>query len=196
MGSGHVWDIGCDHGLLGLSFSQESATSITLVDPSPAVIEKLKIKINSNTSHITKPNISIMLSKGQDLKLSNRNNTIFIAGMGGEEIGQIVTALLPQLDQTSRIVISPHRKGLELRKLLASLELSIAHEEVVTEDGQFYPILVLHPGSGPKVHPYGQKIWEGETGEAYRQQQLLHFQVHRDEASCAYVSYLRALKSL
>ncbi len=195
-GTGHVWDIGCDHGLLGLSFSQDPVTSINLVDPSAAVIENLKHKLRSNASYITKAHVFLYENQGQKIKINSINNTVFIAGMGGEEIGLIVSSLLPQLDQTSLLVISPHRKVLELRKLLGSLELTLLHEEVLAEDGQFYPILVLAPGPGTEVHPYGEKIWEGETGTAYREQQLLHFGVHRDEASLAFVGYLKSLKSL
>ncbi len=195
-GARHIWDIGCDHGLLGLSFYDDPVNSIHFVDPSSAVIEKLTLQLAKNASYITEDRLFIHHCEGQNLKINTRENKIFIAGMGGDEIGSIISALLPQLEVSSHFVISPHRKLLELRNLLVTLKVTLLHEEVIFEDGQFYPILVLGPGSGPQVHPYGQKIWEGGTGAAYLEQQIHHFGIHRDKASQAYVGYLKELKSL
>jgi tRNA (adenine22-N1)-methyltransferase len=196
-GQGNVWDIGCDHAQLGLSFLNDPVDSIHLVDSSAPVVANLQHVLNkiNDASYITKRNIFITYGRGQDLKVKAKQNTFFIAGMGGKEIGEIVTALLPQLDETSRFVISPHRKILELRTRLGHLPLSLAHEEVIAEDNQFYQILVLTPGAGPGVHPFGERIWTGATGEEYCSHQLRFFDAHRDEASRAFVRYLKTLKS-
>ena len=110
--------------------------------------------------------------------------------------GEILQNLLPQLDASSRIVISPHRKILELRKLLHYLPLILLEEKVLFEDGQFYQILCLTPGEGVKVSLYGKDLWNDETGEAYLDHQVKTFSQHQDLASQEYVSYLRKYKSL
>jgi tRNA A22 N-methylase len=191
----HVWDIGCDHGLLGLSFvAYESVQKVHLVDPSGPVIENLKKKLED--SYITKGKILIIHSKGQELKIESLSNCIFIAGMGGKEIGEIVTKLLPQLDSSSRIVISPHRKILELRELLGQLPVSLISEEVIFENEQYYQILCLSPELGRKVPSFGEEMWESEVGRRYLEHQLKHFGPHTDEASKAYVNFLMTSKSL
>lgn len=191
----HVWDIGCDHGLLGLSFvNYDGVQNIHLVDPSGPVIETLNNKLKD--SYITKGKVFITHAKGQDLKIESLSNCIFIAGMGGKEIGEIITKLLPQLDSSSRIVISPHRKILELRKLLGQLPIGLVSEEVIFENEQYYQILCLSPELGRKVPPFGEEMWGSEVGRRYLEHQLKHFRPHTDEASKAYVNFLMTSKSL
>lgn len=114
--------------------------------------------------------------------------------MGGKEIQDIVRHLIPQLDSNDRLVISPHRNILELRKFLNQTELGLLDEVSLREDAQFYQILCLiRDASLPKVHPYGEAIWRGTIGERYRQHQLGAFRGHQDELSKAYVTYLAQL---
>lgn len=190
----HIWDIGCDHGLLGLSFNDhQNVETINLVDPAAPVIEVLKKKLND--SYITKAHF--FHKKGQEIKISTSSNCIFIAGMGGKEIGEILLHLLPMIDETSQVIISPHRKILELRALLHSLPITLLEEQILEEDGQFYQILALRKeNAGKKVSLYGEDIWNGKEGQKYLDHQLTFFSVHRDEASQGYVEYLKTRKML
>ncbi len=190
----NIWDIGCDHGQLGLSFAGSSVESIHLVDPSKPVIDELQKKVKD--SYITQNKINISHKKGQKLIIDQNSNCIFIAGMGGKEIGDIIIHLLPQLDETSRIVISPHRKILKLRVLLHSLPLILNDEKVLFEEDQFYQVLCLIPGKGKKVSFYGEGLWQSKAGEEYRQHQIKFFSPHQDLASIRYLDHLKALKPL
>jgi tRNA (adenine22-N1)-methyltransferase len=188
-----VWDIGCDHGQLGLSFADvESVKSIQLVDPSEKVISTLHNKLKD--SYISVPKINVHHNEGQRLKIESPSNLIFIAGMGGLEIGEIVSNLYSQLNETSKFVISPHRKILEVRALLNELPVSLLSEEVIVENGQFYQILELglNP-NGMKVSLYGTDLWKTPSGEDYRKYQLKYFDYHKDLASQEYVKYLKSL---
>lgn len=190
----YVWDIGCDHGQLGLSFlNVSSVKEVHLVDPSVKVINELKKKIKD--SYITKKHLFIHHKQGQELETARTSNCFFIAGMGGKEIGDIIQHLLPGLNESSRFVISPHRKILELRKLLASLPLTLKDELVLEEGSQFYQVLSLTPGKGERVSLYGERLWDGETGRRYLECQVRHFSAHNDELSRAYVSFLKSLTS-
>lgn len=188
-----IWDIGCDHGLLGLSFRSHSAVEeIHLVDPSKPVIDELHKKLKD--SYISKPALFIHHEAGQSLTLPRKKkNLILIAGMGGKEIGEIVSSLYSQVNSESLFVISPHRKILELRILLSELPVSLLKEEVIFEDGQFYQVLALKVGPGKKVGPYGEELWNSETGKAYRDHQIRFFTPHRDVASSEYVAFLKSL---
>lgn len=190
-GETHVWDIGCDHGLLGLSFlTHEKVGMINLVDSSEDVINNLKTIIDSD---IPTGKVFIKYSKGQNLKIDNKGNCIFIAGMGGKEIGEIIRHLLPQLDSRSRFVISPHRKILELRALLRTLNIHLKSESLVFENHQYYQILVLAPGEGRPISRFGEDFWDSPLGRGYLEHQKRHFSLHRDELSEAYVTHLLSL---
>lgn len=186
----YVWDIGCDHGKLGLSFvGLPGVEGINLVDPSEKVAEILHL--NLKASYITENNIKIFNKQGQAIFIEKQSNIVFIAGMGGKEIGEIISHLLPQLDISSRFVISPHRKILELRATLRQLPLELLSEEVMFEDEQYYQILNLRVNSeGKRVSLFGEEIWKSEIGEKYKLHQIKAFSSHQDSASKSYVEEL------
>lgn len=189
----NIWDIGCDHGQLGQSFKDVATVkSIHLVDISAAVIKKLKDK--SIDSYISRPELFVHHSGGQDLTLSEGTHCIYIAGMGGKEISIIIDHLLPQMGANDLLVISPHRGILETRSYLSQSELTLIKELVVEEGNQFYQMMALKKDSqGPKVTVYGENIWVGETGIRYKEYVLKHWKHHQDVAARAYVAYLSAL---
>lgn len=191
-GTTSIWDIGCDHGLLGTSFlERKEITEINLVDPSALVIETLKK--NLLDSYITIPEkIQIHDKKGQDIRLGPEQKTIFIAGMGGKEVIAIMERLLPQMTRSDVLVISPHKNFLMVREWLKNSELRLYDERVVLEDGRFYPILsLIKDQSLPIVSSYGERIWQGEEGEAYLRQEFAVHGRHQDKASLDYVAFLK-----
>ena len=191
-GAESVWDIGCDHGLLGLSFTNlASVKEIHLVDPSGPVISELTLKVKD--SYITKTNVYIHHKRGQDLKLKTENSKcIYIAGMGGKEIQQILVHIENSLDGNDQVIISPHRKVLELREWLHQSQYQLRHEGVIFENQQFYPYLCLVKDKNLQgVSLFGDKIWSGEVGKAYCHHQIQAFSGHRDRISMDYLAYLR-----
>ena len=160
------------------------------MDPSQDVINVLNKKLVD--SYITKKGlIKVHLKRGQDIKLGPHSKTVFIAGMGGKEIGEIIQNLLPQLTAADRLVISPHRNILELRQYLNTTELGLINEVVIKEEGQFYQILCLVKSSDyPSVPLFGTKLWQDAMGAEYRRHQLRTFGIHQDELSKAYTAYL------
>lgn len=187
-----IWDIGCDHGLLGLSFHKyESVKSIHLVDPSDKVIEVLKLKLKDSDIPIA----TIYHSPGQNIKLNSESKCIFIAGMGGKEIAEILKNLEPQMSFQDQVVISPHRSVLLLRDYLFQSGFRLVGEEAFFEDAQYYPILVLSKNESlPRVTLYGENMWRGEIGTAYKMHQIKFFETHQDPSSQAYLAYLKGFK--
>lgn len=192
--SPYIWDIGCDHGLLGLSFYElPQCREIHLVDPSLKVIETLQKSLAD--AYITIPEkIKIHHQFGQDIQTNLTPKCIFIAGMGGKEIQEICTHLISQMHKNDRLVISPHRKILELREFLYNSELRLIDETLAFEGGQYYQILCLsRDPKYSKVSLYGDKLWSEAIGKNYRDQQLSTFINHQDTRSKCYVDHLRSL---
>jgi tRNA (adenine22-N1)-methyltransferase len=189
--SSEIYDIGCDHGLLGLSFlAMPSVSAIHLVDPSAAVVEKLKIK----AAYITDPRIKIHHELGQNLKLGQSAKTIFIAGMGGKEIQKILINLAPQLNTEDRVVISPHRNVLELRHYLSSSDYRLIKEDLLEEQGHYYQLLCLSTANNlGKVSLFGEEIWKAEVARAYHSKLLNAYQSHQDEQSRLFHAFLSIL---
>lgn len=186
-----VWDIGCDHGMLGLSFARtETVKGIHLVDPSSDVIKVLRNKLID--TYITIPDfISIHEIKGQEVILNPESKTVFIAGMGGKEIEKIVQQLIPQLSREDRLVLSPHRNILELRQYLHDSSMGLLEERIFKEDGQFYQFLVLEKREElTKISPYGEEVFRGKIGEEYKKHLISTFKTHQDPLSKAFLTYL------
>lgn len=190
-----VWDIGCDHGKLGLSFiDHDHVSRIHLVDPSKSVFDVLLKTIDSYIIRENFFKIHPLFQRGQDVILNPESKTIFIAGMGGREIEKIFTNLFPQLSLEDEMIISPHKNIFELRSYLSEFEIFCPHEELVFEDNQYYQLIKLSRDSlFPKVSVYGDRIWEGPLGEEYRNQQLKHFSRHKDPQTLGYLSFLQSL---
>jgi len=163
------------------------------VDPSIKVINVLETKLKD--SYITFPSkIYIHHKFGQDIELDKTKKIIFIAGMGGKEIEQIIRNLIPQMDEGDSLVLSPHRNFLALRSFIESTELGLFDELVIKEDELFYQVICLIKSSHlPKITPFGGKIWKGIAGEEYRQHILRTFSIHQDQASRGLIAYLEQL---
>ena len=184
-----IWDVGCDHGHLGLSFFKgEFSPKIHLVDPAAPVIRKLKEKVND--SYI--PMIHVFHQEGQEIKLdSKQSHFIFIAGMGGPEIIDILRRVLPQLKSGDELLISPHNKVLDVRTFLGESAPLLLSEGVLKEGGIWYPYFHLGLG-GRVISQYGDQIFEGESGRGYREHLLEKLSRHRDEESLRYLNFLKA----
>ncbi len=186
-----VWDIGCDHGQLGLSFGEVATVQeLYLVDPSVKVITELKRTVDA---YITRKSFKIIIheKRGQEIVLNSNSKTIYIAGMGGEEIIEILIHLETQLSPHDQIVISPHRKILELRKYLHHSSFRLEDEVVLFENGQYYQIMALtFGGSGEVVSSYGSSLFLKGVGPEYKAHQIQHFKQHKDRESVAYFAYL------
>lgn len=190
-----IWDIGCDHGDLGLSFlNSPQVKEIHLVDPSLKVVNVLKEKLKD--SYITVPKVLIEQKKGQEIKIESENNVFFIAGMGGKEIRHIVEHLLKFINDSSIIVLSPHKNILELREFLHHSSVSLMDEDLVFENEHFYQVLALRPNQSiirNKVSIFGDLIWKSPLAYKYKEHLLTNFKHHRGDQSKDFVSFLNSI---
>jgi len=186
-----IVDIGCDHGLLGLSFiNNPLIQSIHLVDQSGDVINDLNKK--AKDAYITrKLLLKIQKKNGQELVLGTEKKCIFITGMGGKEIMDILVHLASQLSSIDRVIISPHRNILELREYLFHSEFGLIDEVCIKENGQFYQILCLQKSFVlPNIPIYGEKLWHDQVGKEYLNHLIRALKCHQDATTRAYLDYL------
>lgn len=191
-----IWDIGCDHGELGLSFrTHPEVKTINLVDPSFDVVNKLRNKINDSDIPEGKI-INIHHQKGQNLNIKTETKKcIFIAGMGGDEIVEILNKLKGNLTIKDTIVISPHKNIQQTRRDLNSSGFKLIKEKLIYENNYFYQVLILTTNTlFPNISQYGIEIWQDELGERYRLKELSYLKHHKDALSLDYFAYLNQLR--
>ncbi len=193
-GEGSVYDIGCDHGLLGLSFlSNPNITDVYLIDPNPYSVDIIKGNIDS---YITKgKNIYPLRCSGEETKVQNSNSLIYIAGMGGKTIIEILSNWSEEsLQNASQIVVSPHRNQLELRAFLRSIKMNVVKEGLVFEGAHYYEVISVSRTKGNQlISEYGDEIWQTPMAANYLKHQVKFLQKHRDEESLKYLNFLNAL---
>jgi tRNA (adenine22-N1)-methyltransferase len=193
-GEESIYDIGCDHGLLGLSFkTNPKVKDIYLIDPNPYSVDLIK---NSIDSYITEPILIHPLKiSGEETKIISANSLIFIAGMGGKNIVEILSSWSEEnFKNCSQIVLSPHRYILELREFLIKNGFSLIKEAVFFENDQFYEMVSVTKGSaGGEISLYGDQMWQSEIGANYLEHRLKHLSHHREPR---YLDYLKHLKGL
>ncbi|MFY7993814.1 MAG: tRNA (adenine(22)-N(1))-methyltransferase TrmK [Bacteriovoracaceae bacterium] len=178
-----IYDIGCDHGLLGLSFKTN-----------PYSVDIISKTIDADITE--PPYIFTLKINGQKAKIKKTNSLIFIAGMGGKTIIDILKNWSEEnLLNCSQIVLSPHRNLLELRAYLHHENFILVGERVLSENNQFYEVFSVTKSKniGPRVSLYGEELWERPESANYLKHQLGYLEYHRDCQSLAYLNYLKRL---
>lgn len=187
-GTGDVlWDVGCDHGLLGRwALFEERFRSVHFVDPAPLVIEKLRQSIDSD---IPKGSFFIHQEKANQVEAIGGNEAVVMAGFGAKAMIEGLKALETTADL--RVILSPHRDTLDLREYLRSQNWGLEHEEIFLEDEQFYPVLKVSKRATREVSLYGEEQWRTEAGQGYRARLLEKLSLHQNPQDQGYLNYLR-----
>jgi len=189
-----IYDIGCDHGLLGLHFQNYPLIkNIHLIDPNPYSVELIK---KDKDSYITeREKLIFKRESGEKIKITESNSLVFIAGMGGKTIIEILSEWDEQNFQNcSQIVLSPHRDHLKLREYLKNKGMKLVGETVIYDQERYYEILSVGLKGESEVGLYGEKLWKTEASANYKMHLLKHLSVHRDTRTVNYLNYLKALQ--
>ncbi|MGE3974009.1 MAG: tRNA (adenine(22)-N(1))-methyltransferase TrmK [Bdellovibrionales bacterium] len=101
-----LWDIGCDHGLLGMrGLTEARFSSVNFVEPSVKAMESLKNSFSKQFSEAD--TVNFLLQKGEDLDWSKVSGNVVIAGMGARTIVKILEAASVQ-PQKRNFILSPN----------------------------------------------------------------------------------------
>ncbi len=147
-----VADIGCDHAYLPIYLVKE--------DVSPRVIA---CDINSGPVKRARENVDdVELSDRIDIRQGDglsviepgEASCIVIAGMGGKLMTRILGEGMDVLEKDSEIIMEPQSDVPEVRHFLQDNGFRIISENMVSEDGKFYPLIKAIPG---------QMAWDREV---------------------------------
>ncbi len=131
-------DIGCDHGYLPIALCREERI------PGAIAIDVKEGPLDRAREHIAayglSDRIETRLSDGLGQLGEGEADTVLIAGMGGLLIRRILSER-PLPDSVTELVLAPQSETAQVRRCVRELGFSIADEEMVEEDGKFYPIL-------------------------------------------------------
>lgn len=142
-----VADVGCDHGYIPIRLCGE--------DIAPAAIASdinrgplRRVEENIRQYHLEEK-ISLRLSDGLENYMPGEADTLIIAGMGGILIAEILEKKPAVRDSFREIILGPQSEYESLRNYLGQRGITIAGEDLISEDGKYYPVLRCIPGGEP-----------------------------------------------
>lgn len=154
-----VADVGTDHGHLPIYLIQcGKCPCAVAMDIRQGPLQRAK-------EHIADAglcdNIKTRLSDGMQGLLPGEADSIVIAGMGGMTIIQILSASSGLLPDLKELILAPQSDIAKVRRFLRERGLVIDRENLVWEDGKFYPIMhVVTKKAFTNADPH-KKIREG-----------------------------------
>lgn len=140
----NVADIGSDHGYLLMQLFDSGHSGFLLgVENKKGPFETLKFNVNKNKY---KNKINISYSNGLN-DVTNDYSTIAIAGMGADNIIEIVNQNINKLVFIDHIIVDSHTKTYEIRHFFVNLGYKIDKEVIILEDNVFYEIIRFSKGN-------------------------------------------------
>lgn len=137
-------DIGCDHGYLPIYLVQQSHI------PGAIAMDIRSGPLSRAREHIRAYGlldyIECRLSDGLEALHPGEVQTIVIAGMGGPLMEKILKGGAVQLAPVKELIVQPQSNVEQFRRFLQELPFTVAGEDMVEEEGKYYPILRLVPG--------------------------------------------------
>ena len=132
-----VADVGCDHGFLSIRLIEEGkAVHVFATDLRPGPLKAAKEHIHAHNL-----NNCIETIQCDGLRGIHRADAIVIAGMGGKTMTDILSAEPGKAGEASQLVLQPQSETGAFRRDLVRAGYRITGEDMVEEDGKFYPIL-------------------------------------------------------
>lgn len=148
-------DIGTDHGYVPISLVENRyIPSAIAMDINQGPLDKAREHIRAQGLSNC---IETRLSDGVEALEAWEADTILIAGMGGELIIHILTAGEEVCKKAKELVLQPQSDIDKVRKFLRENGYLIQDEDMILEDGKFYPMMRAVPtdipGPAQKLKP-------------------------------------------
>ncbi len=136
-------DIGTDHGYVPIALVQQKRI------PRAIAMDVNVGPLQRATEHIAmcqlEDYIETRLSDGVEGLRENEADSILIAGMGGELVIHILTAGEEVCRLAKELILQPQSELRKVRKFLREHKYKIIDEDMVLEEGKYYPMMKVIP---------------------------------------------------
>ena len=136
-----LYDIGCDHGYISIaSVMRHIAKRAIACDINEGPIERALEHIKSEGLEEL---IETRISDGLSAVDPKENDVVVIAGMGGPLIDRILADDSDKAKRAGMLVLGPQSEVGSLRRSLCEKGYMIVDEDMIEEDGKFYPLMAV-----------------------------------------------------
>ncbi len=138
-----IADIGCDHGYVAIELIRSNACDkVIAMDVKKAPLERAKGNIRN---YGMQDAIETRLSDGAAALLPNEADGIICAGMGGRLVISIMERSQTLVRSMKQLVLQPQSELCEVRRYLRLNGYAADKEDIVFEDGKYYPMMRAIP---------------------------------------------------
>lgn len=153
-----VCDVGCDHGYVSIYLVQRGISSHVIA------MDVRKGPLSHAEDHIHMYGlcdyIETRLSDGVDELKEGEADTLILAGMGGRLMEGIITRGITKVHKLKELVLQPQSEIGLFRKFLRESGFVIVDEDMVYEDGKYYPLMRAVTGKQKTQPDSVQKLYD------------------------------------
>lgn len=143
-----VCDVGCDHGFIPIFLTEHG------ISPAVIAMDISRGPLSRAAEHIRRHGcedyISVRLSDGLSALREGEADTVICAGMGGKLIVKILTDCACLVKTLQSLILQPQSEIWLVRACIRELGFCIRKEDMVLEDGKFYPVILAAQGEPPQ----------------------------------------------
>lgn len=139
-----VCDVGCDHGYVSIYLVQEKiAPSVLAMDVNKGPLLRAKEHVQQ---YDMERYITLRLSDGLTAYEPGEADTLICAGMGGRLLQSILEKEAEKTADFKELILQPQSEIGAFRRFLRNEGYCILAENMILEDGKFYPMMKAVPG--------------------------------------------------
>ena len=153
-------DVGCDHGYLSIYLVEERIVpSAIAMDVRPGPLSRARENISR---YGLEDYIETRLSDGLTKLEPGEGDTLVIAGMGGPLMERILNEGAKVREGFQELILQPQSDLPHFRHFLSEIGWEIVREEMIKEDGKFYPMMkAVRRESGEQFAYTEEEAWFG-----------------------------------
>lgn len=157
-----VADIGTDHGYVPIYLVESGiASKVIALDVNQGPLNRARMHI---VGHGLGDRIETRLSDGLAMIRPGEVDTVIASGMGGPLTIRILQEGKEVVDQLNALILQPQSEICRVRRFLTENGYRIEQEDMVQEDGKYYPVMrVVHGTKEPYEeweYLYGKRLLE------------------------------------
>ncbi|MDD7770176.1 tRNA (adenine(22)-N(1))-methyltransferase [Suipraeoptans intestinalis] len=158
-----VADIGTDHAYIPIYLTEHRlARRVVAMDVGKGPLERAREHVRQ---YGYEDRIELRLSDGLEQLKPGEADTMVAAGMGGPLMIRILEQGRDRVKELKTCILQPQSQMAEVRKYLEERQMQVTKEDMVEEDGKFYPILKVEHGKESSLSPlelqYGRRLLAG-----------------------------------
>lgn len=157
-----VADVGTDHAYIPIYLMQKNiASKVIALDINGGPLERARMHI---IGYNLKGQIETRLSDGLSAVQPGEVDTMIAAGMGGGLVIKILEEGREVVKSLKACILQPQSEVWRVRRYLLDHNMNIIDEDMVEEDGKYYPMMRVIHGESPRYaeceYIFGKRLLE------------------------------------